>query len=135
MSKEDSEMEKISKMDKIFENFLNIYGEKMKSNQYILKSSLQKFLYNSKTPIMSREKIQEGAFFVIQRPLCYLELIDDKDENNNYENNNNGNNIINLNQAEASGNNIENINNKNGDKINNENNINKGNKVNNENNI
>ena len=82
---------------------------------------------------MFREKIEEGAFFVIQRPLCYLELIDNKDENNNYENNNNGNNINNLNQVEESGNNIENINNNNGDKINNENNINNRKNDNNEN--
>ena len=133
MSKEDLEMKKIEKKDLIFEKILKKYEDKIKSNQYISKSSLQKFLYNSKTPKMSREIIEEGAFFVIQRSLCYLELIDNKDENNNYENNNNGNNINNLNQAEASGNNMENINNNNGDKINNENNINNRKNDNNEN--
>ena len=133
MSKEDLEMKKIEKNNLIFEKIFNEYGEKMKSKKYISKSSLEKYLYNSKTPKMFREKIEEGAFFVIQRPLCYLELIDNKDENNNYENNNNGNNINNLNQAEESGNNIENINNNNGDKINNENNINNRKNDNNEN--
>ena len=133
MSKEDLEMKKIEKNNLIFEKIFNEYGEKMKSKKYISKSSLEKYLYNSKTPKMFREKIEEGAFFVIQRPLCYLELIDNKDENNNYENNNNGNNINNLNQVEESGNNIENINNNNGDKINNENNINNRKNDNNEN--
>ena len=128
MSKEDLEMKKIEKKNLIFEKIFNKFEDKMKSKKYISKSSLQKFLYNSKTPKMSREKIEEGAFFVIQRPLCYLELIDNKDENNN-----NGNNINNINQAEASGNNIENINNNNGDKINNENNINNRKNDNNEN--
>ena len=78
----------IEKINIIFEKIFNEFGDKMKSKKYISKSSLQKFLDNSETPKMSREKIEEGAFFVIQRPFCYLELIDDKDENNNYENNN-----------------------------------------------
>ena len=133
MSKEELEMKKIEKINLIFEKIFNEFGDKMKSKKYISKSSLEQFLDNSETPKMSREKIEEGAFFVIQRPLCYLELIDNKDENNNYENNNNGNNINNLYQSEASGNNIENINNNNGDKINNKNNINNRKNDNNEN--
>ena len=128
MSKEDLEMEKIKKKDLIFEKILNKYEEYFESNLYISKTSLRKFLYDSKTPLESSEKIEEGAFFVIKRPLCYLELIDNKDENNKNENN-----INNLNQAEASGNNIENIN-SNGDIIINENNINIRKNDNNENN-
>ena len=144
MSKENLEMENILKIDKIFEKIINKYEEKMKSNKYILNFSLQNYLYNPETPIFEREKIEEGAFFVIKRPLCYLELIDNKNENNNYENNN-GNNINNLDKAETSGNNngnkINNINNINNGKnenkyYNNENDkINKGNKINNGNNL
>ena len=126
MEKEDLEMENILKKDKIFEKIIDKYKEKMKYNQYILKEDLQKFLLNSKTPTRLRDKIEEGAFFVIRRPLCYLELINNKNENDNYENDNERNKINDENYINNRNNNNENDKIKKENKINIDNNPNNG---------
>jgi len=125
MKNEDLEMDNILKKDKIFEKIINKYKEEMKCNPYILKDSLQEFLLNPETPAISTEQIEEGAFFVIRRPFCHLELINNKNENKNYENDRNKINDENY----ITNRNNEN-NNKN-DKINKENKINIGNNLNN----
>ena len=127
MKNEDLVMDNILKKDKIFEKIINKYKEEMESNQCILKASLQKFLLNPEKPATSTEKIEEGAFFVIERPLCHLELINNKNENNNYENDNDRNKINDENYIT----NRNNENNNKNDKINKENKINIENNFNN----
>ena len=127
MKNEDLVMDNILKKDKIFEKIINKYKEEMESNQCILKASLQKFLLNPEKPATSTEKIEEGAFFVIERPLCHLELINNKNEYNNYENDNDRNKINDENYIT----NRNNENNNKNDKINKENKINIGNNFNN----
>ena len=124
------EMEDIAKKDKIFEKILDKYKKKKEPNKYILKDSLQKFLLGPESPNISREKIEEGVFFVIKCPLCFLEFIDSRSGNNQNKNNIYGIDIDSGYKAEASGNYINNEINNNGNNINNENNTNNSNEKN-----
>ena len=128
MSKIKMEMEFISRNDKIFEKIIDKYKKKLESNEYILMDSLKKFLIDPETPKTSREKIEEGAFFVIKRPFCYLELIDSRNRNN--KNNNNRIDIDSGYKTEKSGNNINDEINNNGNNIDNNNNTNNNNQKN-----
>ena len=130
MSNIKMKMEYISKNDKIFEKILDKYKNKFESNEYILKDSFQKFLFSPETPKTLHEKIEEGAFFVIKHPFCYLELIDSRNGNSKNKNNNNEIDIDSRYKAEESGNNINDEINNNGNNIDNKNNTNNSNEKN-----
>ena len=118
--------------EEIFEKIIDKYKKKMESNEFILKKSLQKYLFDSQNPLFSRDIIKEGVSFVIKRPLCYIEIINNINKNDNINKgiNYNNNNKININND----NNKVNTNNDNNesseDNDNNENNDNNKVKIN-----
>ena len=64
----------VSEMDNIFQKISDKYKDK--SDEYLLKKQLNNLLENNCLTI--KEEIEEGAFFIVDYPLCYLKKDNEK---------------------------------------------------------